>query len=198
MSQTETKTEATTETTTAATSTPTPKHGAPPGGAPFDGGGSPGEVLNNYNPHPSMPLEIGLIVGVILVVTLSVVALFFWRSHRNRILGDEQQPKEDTEARGGGSPTDSEHHVVDYIHHGHPVHERGGAMGGQPPVPPPKDERRRTSEESDVIHNISGLTIERISPRPGDAPRTPPTWPAWGNRNGGYNGAEEHEIVNRV
>ncbi|KAK8099233.1 uncharacterized protein PG998_012474 [Apiospora kogelbergensis] len=187
----------------------------------------PGETLNNYNPTPSTPLEIGLIVGVIAAVGLSAVALFFWRSRKNKALVDQEQQKEDAAARVAGSPTGSEqHHVVDDIYHGHPVHERGGVVGG-PPVPPSKDERRRTSNGSDVIHNTSGITIERLSPRPEEAPRTP-TWSAWGHRNGGYNGgklilvfllsglkltepfsntvanllclflAEEHEIVTRV
>ncbi|KAK8073732.1 hypothetical protein PG994_004631 [Apiospora phragmitis] len=172
-----------------------------PIGSPLDGGSAPGQNLDNFNPDPSKPLEIGLIVGVIVVVGLSVMLLFLCRARRNKNR-EEAQQKEDAEAGVAGSPTGSEqhhrHHFVADIHHGNPVHERGGATSfASRPVPPPKDERRRNSDDSDVIHNTSGLTIERRATRAEDAPRTP-TWSAWGNRNGGYSGVEEHEIVNRV
>ncbi|KAK7917159.1 hypothetical protein PG985_010767 [Apiospora marii] len=169
----------------------------PPIGSPLDGGASPADNLNNYNPNPSRPLEVGLIMGVIVVVGLSVVLLFWCRARKNKQL-EERPQKDDFEAGvAAGSPTGDElhhqHHIIGDIHHGNPMHEREGRIG-DPPVPPPKDSRRRGSDDSDVIHNTSGITIER---RAEDAPRTP-TWSAWGNRHGGYNGVEEHEIVNRV
>ncbi|KAK8102744.1 hypothetical protein PG984_015890 [Apiospora sp. TS-2023a] len=167
-------------------------------GSPLDGGAAPADTLNNYNPNPSRPLEIGIIIGVIVLVGVSVALLFWYRARRNKLL-EEHHQKADIEAGvTAGSPTGGElhhhHHIVGDVHHGHSMHERVGRMGDAP-VPPPKDARRRGSEDSDVIHNTSGITIER---RAEDAPRTP-TWPTWGNRHGEYNhGVEEHEIVNRV
>lgn len=156
-------------------------------GSPLDGGSPPSDNLNNYNPNPSRPLEIGLIIGVIVVVGLSVALLFWCRARRNKLL-EEQPQKDDFEAGvAAGPPMGGEfhhhHHIVGGIHHGYPIHERLGRIG-DPPIPPPKDTRRRGSEDSNVIHNTSGITIER---RAEDAPRTP-TWSAWGNRHGGHNG----------
>ncbi|KAK8024160.1 hypothetical protein PG993_012226 [Apiospora rasikravindrae] len=163
-------------------------------GSPFDSGTSPADNLSNLNPNPSKPLEIGLIIGVIVVVGLSVLLIFFCRGRRNKI-GEEDQQKEDAEAGTAGSPTGSEHHrhrFVGDVYHGNLMHEREGegaaSIASRPgPVPPPKDERRRNSGDSDVIHNTSGLSFERRATTTEDAPRTP-TWSAWGSRNGGYSG----------
>lgn len=156
-------------------------------GSPLDGGSAPADNLSNFNPNPSRPLEIGLIIGVIVVVGLSVALLFWCRARRNKLL-EEHHQKEDIEAGvAAGSPTGGDihhhHHIVGDIYHGHSMHERAGRIGDAP-VPPPKDTRRRGSEDSDVIHNTSGITIER---RAEDTPRSPSTWPAWGNRHGEYN-----------
>ncbi|KAI8627949.1 hypothetical protein F5Y19DRAFT_477122 [Xylariaceae sp. FL1651] len=54
------------------------------GGSPLDGGNSPSTLAGgNTNPSPT-PLEIGLIVGVVSLVIVSVIWLFFWRSRRIR------------------------------------------------------------------------------------------------------------------
>ncbi|KAK7946666.1 uncharacterized protein PG986_010987 [Apiospora aurea] len=104
-----------------------------PVGSPFDGGSPPADNLSNYNPNPSKPLEIGLIIGVIAVVGLSVLLLFFCRGRRNKAQEEEQQ-KEDVEAGTAGSPVGSEQHrhrFAGNIYHGHPMHER---EGGEPPA----------------------------------------------------------------
>ncbi|KAI0602755.1 hypothetical protein F4775DRAFT_535537 [Biscogniauxia sp. FL1348] len=59
------------------------------GGSPLDGGGSPSTNLggNSVNLPPS-GMEIGVIVGVVSLVVISVVALFVWRSRKARAAKD--------------------------------------------------------------------------------------------------------------
>ncbi|XDG07718.1 hypothetical protein ABKA04_007333 [Annulohypoxylon sp. FPYF3050] len=53
-------------------------------GAPLDGGASPA-ILGNGDKHFSPTgMEIGVIVGVVALVIITVVGLFVWRSRKNR------------------------------------------------------------------------------------------------------------------
>ncbi|KAI0154226.1 hypothetical protein GGR57DRAFT_502812 [Xylariaceae sp. FL1272] len=54
------------------------------GGSPLDGGANPSSLGNSGGPFKPSALEIGLIVGVVTLIVLSVIWLFFWRARRNR------------------------------------------------------------------------------------------------------------------
>ncbi|KAI1500649.1 hypothetical protein F5X99DRAFT_231712 [Biscogniauxia marginata] len=55
------------------------------GGSPLDGGGSPSTNLGGSSgSYAPTGLEIGVIVGVIALVIISIVVLFIWRTRRAR------------------------------------------------------------------------------------------------------------------
>ncbi|KAI5925735.1 hypothetical protein F4810DRAFT_657879 [Camillea tinctor] len=107
------------------------------GGSPLDGGGSPSTTLGgnstNYSPNA---LEIGVIVGVIAFVVISIAIMFFWRTRKARGAKDV-----DTLA-----PTDASD-------------QRSLVSNG--PIPPTKDKRfsartlenSKASEEERYAHN---------------------------------------------
>lgn len=51
---------------------------------PLDGAGNPSDLAGSPHGGPVTALEIGIIIGVIIAVTLLLVAIFFWRARRNR------------------------------------------------------------------------------------------------------------------
>ncbi|KAI1263779.1 hypothetical protein F5Y18DRAFT_392682 [Xylariaceae sp. FL1019] len=55
------------------------------GGSPLDGGANPSSLGNSGAHFKPSALEIGLIVGVVSLIVISVIWLFCWRSRRNRV-----------------------------------------------------------------------------------------------------------------
>ncbi|KAI0476018.1 hypothetical protein GGR56DRAFT_447289 [Xylariaceae sp. FL0804] len=64
------------------TPNPTPTENPYQGGSPLDGGSDPSDLAGNSGHFSLKPLEIGLIVGLVVLVVASLVCLFIWRVRR--------------------------------------------------------------------------------------------------------------------
>ncbi|KAI1335298.1 hypothetical protein F5Y15DRAFT_428324 [Xylariaceae sp. FL0016] len=62
------------------------------GGAPLDGGSSPSDLAGSSSKFSPTALEIGIIVGVVALVIMSIIWLFVWRSRRSRAAKNAETP----------------------------------------------------------------------------------------------------------
>ncbi|KAI1454332.1 hypothetical protein F4805DRAFT_327504 [Annulohypoxylon moriforme] len=146
-------------------------------GAPLDGGASPA-VLGNGDRHFSPTgLEIGVIVGVVSLVILTVVFLFVWRSRKNR----------DAKATDAASSVPAAGPYEELPSPGAAARARRETSE---PIPPPKDDHAN-------IKSDDKSSIEQ--PTPISTNRNATKWSYWGSVYGvGNRGlVEEHEIANR-
>ncbi|KAI1641475.1 hypothetical protein F4809DRAFT_636761 [Biscogniauxia mediterranea] len=140
------------------------------GGSPLDGGGSPSTNLGGNSDSFSSPsgLEIGVIVGVVAFVILSIVALFVWRNRKARAAKDVDALAATDDAAATAR------------------HQRRSV--GSVPVPPSKD-RRSSTLENDKALELERQAHNRLHPVA--------DWDHWGQpRSRAY--AEEYEITNRL
>ncbi|KAI1392369.1 uncharacterized protein F4822DRAFT_441371 [Hypoxylon trugodes] len=141
---------------------------------PLDGGASPAELGGSSKHFAPSGLEIGVITGVVLLVVLTVVGIFVWRSRKNRDVKniDSGSSAIATTIPEGASPlTDS-----------HREHFE--------PMPPPKDDAAGATIKNDDLSSIEH-----------PAPVVPQAkWNSWNTtrRNGSRENVEEHEIADRV
>ncbi|KAI0012081.1 hypothetical protein F4779DRAFT_635137 [Xylariaceae sp. FL0662B] len=137
------------------------------GGAPLDGGGSPASLAGGDQHNSPTGLEIGVITGVIVLVILTVVGIFIWRSRRIRAAKNAEAAYNDPPARGAHSqPADFQE--------------------SDEPVPPPKDDLAST------VGNDDRSSLERHA-RSGRGMN----WNPWVRRGKREEAVEEHEIANR-
>lgn len=128
-------------------------------GAPLDGGASPA-ILGNGDKHFSPTgMEIGVIVGVVALVIITVVGLFVWRSRKNR----------DAKVTDAASSVPAAGPYEELPTPPGAVHARREA--GEP-TPPPKDGHTIT------IKNDDKSSIEQPSPTATD--RAANKWSYWG------------------
>ncbi|KAI0838330.1 hypothetical protein F5Y06DRAFT_56204 [Hypoxylon sp. FL0890] len=66
---------------------------------PLDGGMSPADLGGSSKHFPPTGLEIGIIIGVIVLVLISVVGIFLWRSRKN----NQAKNADATSAEAGGA-----------------------------------------------------------------------------------------------
>ncbi|KAI1766263.1 hypothetical protein GGR53DRAFT_217733 [Hypoxylon sp. FL1150] len=95
------------------------------GGAPLDGGSSPAVLAGSSQHYPPTGLEIGVITAVVVIVVLSLIGLFVWRSRKNRL----------AQANAESSPNDT----IPDEHLFHPVDSQD-SRGSREPLPPTKFE----------------------------------------------------------
>ncbi|KAI1433272.1 hypothetical protein GGR50DRAFT_696273 [Xylaria sp. CBS 124048] len=139
------------------------------GASPLDGGSSPVVLAGTGAKFSPSDLEIGLIVGLVSIVVISLVWLFCWRARRNQANRQTQSSSED--------PTlgDNEAELTD-------------ASGQRIPTPLPKDDRASTAD------NDEASSIER-PPRSHRRPMM--NWTHWPQPSV-ENRVEEHEMATRV
>ncbi|KAI2627211.1 hypothetical protein GGS21DRAFT_545845 [Xylaria nigripes] len=141
------------------------------GASPLDGGSSPTSLGGSGTETKYKPsaLEIGLIVGVVSLVLISLVWLFFWRARRNQANRPTQtSPVAPTLEGNETGLTDA---------------------SGQPiPVPLAKDDRASTAENDETS------SIER-PPRSHRRPMM--NWNHWPQPSSQENRVEEHELSTR-
>ncbi|RYP72825.1 hypothetical protein DL771_004009 [Monosporascus sp. 5C6A] len=53
-------------------------------GPPLDGGAGPGVLAGNHPDVPATAVEIGIIIGVVLLITITIVSMFVWRARRKK------------------------------------------------------------------------------------------------------------------
>ncbi|RYP34577.1 hypothetical protein DL767_004218 [Monosporascus sp. MG133] len=53
-------------------------------GPPLDGGAGPGVLAGNHPDVPATAVEIGIIIGVVLLITVTIVSMFVWRARRQK------------------------------------------------------------------------------------------------------------------
>ncbi|RYO99101.1 hypothetical protein DL764_006903 [Monosporascus ibericus] len=53
-------------------------------GPPLDGGAGPGVLAGNHPDVPATAVEIGIIIGVVLLITITIVSMFLWRARRQK------------------------------------------------------------------------------------------------------------------
>ncbi|RYO76929.1 hypothetical protein DL766_010006 [Monosporascus sp. MC13-8B] len=53
-------------------------------GPPLDGGAGPGVLAGNHPDVPATAVEIGIIIGVVLLIIITVVSMFVWRARRQK------------------------------------------------------------------------------------------------------------------
>ncbi|RYP58557.1 hypothetical protein DL769_008906 [Monosporascus sp. CRB-8-3] len=53
-------------------------------GPPLDGGAGPGVLAGNHPDVPVTAVEIGIIIGVVLLITITIVSMFVWRARRQK------------------------------------------------------------------------------------------------------------------
>ncbi|KAI6085297.1 hypothetical protein F4821DRAFT_261137 [Hypoxylon rubiginosum] len=94
--------------------------------APLDGGASPADLAGSDRPYKPTGLEIGVITAVVVVVLLSLIGLFVWRSRKNRAAQANAEVSPNTTI-----PADQ--------HLFHPV-ESQDSRDSREPMPPPKFE----------------------------------------------------------
>ncbi|KAI1076979.1 hypothetical protein F5B20DRAFT_583718 [Whalleya microplaca] len=140
------------------------------GAAPLDGGGSPASLAVGDQHSPPTGVEVGVITGAIIIVIITVVGIFVWRSRRIRRAKNAQSAYND--APGGSS-------------HPQPV----DFQESDEPVPPPKDDLAST------VGNDDRSSLERHAPP--SRGRAILNWSSWAHR-GKREELEEHEIGNRV
>ncbi|KAI3326983.1 hypothetical protein HD806DRAFT_531578 [Xylariaceae sp. AK1471] len=100
------------------------------GASPLDGGTNPASLGGSGGKFSPTGLEIGLIVGVVALVIVSLIWLFFWRSRRNRM---NKQPRSPSSAAAEGNGE-----------------ELTDASGLRIPIPLPKDDRASTADNDEV------------------------------------------------
>ncbi|KAI0883694.1 uncharacterized protein GGS22DRAFT_24584 [Annulohypoxylon maeteangense] len=147
-------------------------------GAPLDGGASPA-VLGNGDKHFSPTgLEIGVIVGVVSLVIITVVFLFVWRSRKNR----------DVKITDAASSVPA---AGPYEELPSPSAAARARRETNELIPPPKDDHAST------IKNDDKSSLEQPTPIPTN--RTANKWSYWGTVHnvGNHGHVEEHEIANR-
>ncbi|KAH9889234.1 hypothetical protein F4778DRAFT_397623 [Xylariomycetidae sp. FL2044] len=138
------------------------------GGSPLDGGGNPGDLGGQKSKISTSALEIGLIVGVVCIVLITLVWLFIWRSRKNRAAKNAANAENAQDDDDGRNPFETNE-----------IHE---------PVPLPKDEQASTIDKDE------SSSIER----PLRSHKRPIAhWNHWINRAHRPD-VEEHEIANRV
>ncbi|CAJ2503709.1 Uu.00g111030.m01.CDS01 [Anthostomella pinea] len=115
-----------------------PRPDRPPyeAGVPLDGGGNTSNLAGSPSSFSPTGLEIGLIVGVITVVILSLLWLFVWRSRRIRAAKN---------AEAAAASTRFDNDATD-------------AQDSSAPAPLPKDDRTSTVDTDEVS------SIERPPP----------------------------------
>ncbi|KAI1402628.1 hypothetical protein F4819DRAFT_273645 [Hypoxylon fuscum] len=156
-------------------------------GAPLDGGSSPAVLAGSDKHYSPTGLEIGVITGVVVLVILTVIGLFVWRSRKNRAAKDgETGAGPYTEA---GSVTTGEEARA----------QRTSTHDTRDPQTPPKDGFTFAS----TVKNDDLSSLEHPAVRATNTPATNPAikWSAWATARRGAtrDGAvEEHEIANRV
>ncbi|KAL7621136.1 hypothetical protein AAE478_008452 [Parahypoxylon ruwenzoriense] len=112
-------------------------------GAPLDGGSSPAILAGDDKNYSPTGLEVGVITGVVVLVILTVVGIFIWRSRKNRAA-------KNAETASSMSPTTTTEEII---------HQPFGTREAYEPLPPPKDDFASTVENDDLS------SIERPSAR---------------------------------
>jgi hypothetical protein len=100
------------------------------GASPLDGGPNPAGLGGSGGNFSPTGLEIGVIVGVVALVIVSLIWLFFWRARRNRM---DKQPRSQSAAAAEGY----EEELTD-------------ASGVRIPAPLPKDDRASTADKDEA------------------------------------------------
>ena len=141
-----------------------PGHTHPPytQGPPLDGGAGPGSLAGNHADVSVSGAEIGIIVGIVGAITLTLVGLFIWRARRLKYAANNRNAT---------------------LHSASPSTE-----GITHTVPMPKDDRDgRDDRDADRFSTSDNDKILAIEQQPTRA--TPiMSWKPWaknGQRNGG-------------
>ncbi|RYP24208.1 hypothetical protein DL765_000703 [Monosporascus sp. GIB2] len=53
-------------------------------GPPLDGGTGPGVLAGNHPDVPATAVEIGIIIGVVLLIIITIISMFVWRARRQK------------------------------------------------------------------------------------------------------------------
>ncbi|OTA98960.1 hypothetical protein M426DRAFT_16924 [Hypoxylon sp. CI-4A] len=139
---------------------------------PLDGGASPADLGEGDNHFSPTGLEIGVITGVVVIVILTVVGVFVWRSRKNR----------------GVKVLDSGSSVAPTIPNAASPKPNGGRAVDNP-IPPPKEDRS-TFHNAD-ISSFDSRIVTVVSP-------SATSWSNWGtSRRAKHGQVEEHEIADR-
>ncbi|KAJ1336000.1 cell wall integrity and stress response component [Microdochium nivale] len=85
---------------------------------PLDGAGDPTDLAGTGRTGPVSTLEVGIIVGVVILVTLLLVTIFVWRARKNKKLEQDRlaaQMASDVEECTSDRGSREEQHTMGFI-----------------------------------------------------------------------------------
>ncbi|KXJ93817.1 hypothetical protein Micbo1qcDRAFT_172710 [Microdochium bolleyi] len=85
---------------------------------PLDGAGDPNDLAGTPRTGPVSTLEVGVIVGVVIAVTLLLVGIFVWRARKNKKLEQDRlaaQMISDAEECSSDRPSREDQHPIGFI-----------------------------------------------------------------------------------
>ncbi|KAI2605141.1 uncharacterized protein GGS25DRAFT_503840 [Hypoxylon fragiforme] len=143
-------------------------------GAPLDGGASPAILAGDDQHLAPSGLEIGIITGSVILVILSVIVVFVWRTRKSR---NAKVADSASSATATAANEEIESRVT-------------GTRGVFEPTPPPKDEMATTVKNDDLS------SFEHSAPPSSERP----AWNQWTalRRGDKREFVEEHEIATRT
>ncbi|KAI1106036.1 hypothetical protein F4804DRAFT_349366 [Jackrogersella minutella] len=153
---------------------PLPDNGHYDAAAPLDGGASPAMLGGGDKHFSPTGLEIGVIVGVVSLVLITLVGLFVWRSRKNR---DDKLT----------DPASSVPASAPYEELPSPTSRAHEEREANEPTPPPKD------DHASAIKNDDMSSIEQ--PVPVAPERTAVKWSYWGTVH--RSGDRDHGSITR-